>query len=453
MLDILMVDFPLHPDVDVRHCTHDRPWSVDDADIIVFTTPGNLIASSRVHWSREIEKALQDGKTLFFFASAPGVAELLGTLLPFELPPSEPAFGDVIRLSDKAHLIEDYFHAFKEYFSYRVRFKLTDNWTSLLLTKPGNRSVGLLGKHAAGHVVILPSLPYFEDTYQRYVHEGYLDELEEEEEPDTHDGPLSDLAEDQWERDFLAMSHSLIQQLLQIDSWLRGEHTLPPPDWANEPTFQTPRLQTLLPQLAKIASQINQLESKRDEIRAQASDAAELSLLLYAKGKPLERAVLKALRLFGFQAEPFANAISEFDAVFTHEDIRLLGEAEGRDNSPIGVDKIRQLCTNLDEDYARDEVDEYAKGVLFGNPQRLLPPDQRDVDFTHKSRTMAKQRDIALILTSSLFRPAAYLEQCPDENYAKACRDSILTCSGAIAQLPAPPDEVPEQPDPTTFQP
>ena len=50
---------------------------------------------------------------------------------------------------------------------------------------------------------------------------------------------------------------------------------------------------------------------------------------------------------------------------------RCIGEAEGRDNRAIGIDKMRQLEVNVLEDLSRDEVSEPAKGVLFGNAYRL----------------------------------------------------------------------------------
>jgi hypothetical protein len=57
--------------------------------------------------------------------------------------------------------------------------------------------------------------------------------------------------------------------------------------------------------------------------------------------------------------------------VFESEEGRLIGEAEGKDNKAINVDKLRQLSMNIHEDIQREEVTTPAKGVLFGNGYRF----------------------------------------------------------------------------------
>ena len=64
-------------------------------------------------------------------------------------------------------------------------------------------------------------------------------------------------------------------------------------------------------------------------------------------------AILEALRLLGFQANNYKDAESEFDAVFEAPEGRFLGEAEGKDNAQVNIDKMRQLEMNIQEDFAR----------------------------------------------------------------------------------------------------
>ena len=92
-------------------------------------------------------------------------------------------------------------------------------------------------------------------------------------------------------------------------------------------------------------------------------EAAQLRVLLYETGKALEGAVLKALRLWGFVAEGHHDAESEFDAIFISPEGRFLGEVEGKDNKAVNIDKMGQLERNLQEDFAKDGVDSFAKGV------------------------------------------------------------------------------------------
>src|SRR5439155_24203874 len=111
---------------------------------------------------------------------------------------------------------------------------------------------------------------------------------------------------------------------------------------------------------------------------------------------------------------PFVGGDSEFDVVFHAPEGRCLGEVEGKDAKAINIDKLSQLERNLQEDFARDEVTEFAKGVLFGNAERLKPPAQRGEAFTEKCISAAKRACIALVRTSDLFDPVRYLRTHPD---------------------------------------
>jgi hypothetical protein len=168
--------------------------------------------------------------------------------------------------------------------------------------------------------------------------------------------------------------------------------------------------------------------------------AGGLRRLLFEQGKPLEAAILEVLRLFGFDAQPFADGESEFDSVFSSLEGRCIGEAEGKDNKAVNVDKLSQLERNLQEDYARDEVTEFAKGVLFANAFRLSPVAERGAFFTDKCISAAKRLSVALVRTPDLFMPAKYLRENPaDANYARQCRDAMFVANGDVVAFPEPP--------------
>ncbi|MCD4724968.1 MAG: hypothetical protein K8R63_08995 [Bacteroidales bacterium] len=70
--------------------------------------------------------------------------------------------------------------------------------------------------------------------------------------------------------------------------------------------------------------------------------------MLYETGKPLEQAVIKALKLLGYQAENFDDGILELDQIIiSPENIRYIGECEGKDKKDIDVGKFRQLQDSL----------------------------------------------------------------------------------------------------------
>ena len=169
-------------------------------------------------------------------------------------------------------------------------------------------------------------------------------------------------------------------------------------------------------------------------------EAGSLRRLLYEQGKPLEDALLEALTLFGFKAEQFADGESEFDLVLISSEGRCVGEAEGKDSKPINVDKISQLERILQEDFAREEGDDFAKGVLFGDAYRLASIAKRKDFFTAKCISAAKRAKIALVRTPDIFVPAKYLKQhSKDKKYAKQCREAIFRTEGEIVAFTTTP--------------
>ncbi len=116
-----------------------------------------------------------------------------------------------------------------------------------------------------------------------------------------------------------------------------------------------------------------------------------------------------------------------------------MGEAEGTDNRAINIDKLSQLERNLQEDFAREEITAFAKGVLFGNAYRLIPLDDRKAFFTAKCLSGAKRSKVALIRTPDLFKVAKYMKSNKDAAFAKACRAAIVRAQGEIVIFPQVP--------------
>jgi hypothetical protein len=211
------------------------------------------------------------------------------------------------------------------------------------------------------------------------------------------------------------------------------------PEWAAGTDYSTELENQFQRRMQQIDEQASALAEARRLLQEELEEAQVLRWLLFETGKPLERAILKALTTLGFSAGAFKEGESEFDAVFTAPEGRCLGEAEGKNNKAINVDKISQLGRNLEEDFAREEVSAYAKGVLFGNAFRLQPLAIRSEYFTEKCKTTAKRMKVALIRTPDLFSAARYLASTPDECYARTCRAAIFSAEGEIVAFPDPP--------------
>jgi len=148
--------------------------------------------------------------------------------------------------------------------------------------------------------------------------------------------------------------------------------------------------------------------------------------------------IIEALSLLGFGAAAFKESGSEFDVVFESEEGRLIGEAEGKDNKAVNVDKLRQLSMNIHEDLLREAVTQPAKPVLFGNGFRLQRLSERSDPFTEKCQGAAATSSTALVFTPDLFWPVRYLVSNSDPEYARACRHALLSSTGRVA-FPSPP--------------
>ena len=130
------------------------------------------------------------------------------------------------------------------------------------------------------------------------------------------------------------------------------------------------------------------------------------------------------------------------DQVITSpEKNRHIGESEGKDNKDINITKFRQLLETLNADFAREDVEEKAFGILFGNPERLKEPAKRKLDFTTKCKTGAQREKIALVKTADLFEVAKFLNENTDEKFKKECREAIHRNLGEIVAFPDIPNK------------
>ena len=244
------------------------------------------------------------------------------------------------------------------------------------------------------------------------------------------------------------VASKFVAAVLGIDKSAKAETEItPPPAWVNDKEFVLAQEEPVNAQLAANEQEIAQLRTAREQLLGRLNEAKRLKALLFEKGKPLELAILQALNLLGYKAQPYEAGDSEFDAVFVGPDgRRLLGEAEGKDERAINIDKLDQLDRNLREDFQRPEVKEYAKGVLFGNAHRFTRPAERGPSFTEKCLIGAKRSGVALVRTADLFDVARHLQDHNDPEFALACRNAILGAIGVIVEFPPLP-ALPQEPD------
>lgn len=457
---IFCVGFDL-PGEEFEYIPFESDRSLLDADIILYEPTLGRFTSSEwysgkqligewdsarvpdrlLHWKSELANAVNVGKLVIVYLRKPreayrytGRNEYSGTgrnqkvtniVEPIQsysaVPRIEkivPAEGVSIKQLPDAAFLAQYWKEVAASAKYEVYIE--GKFSQVLLqTKTGERTVGAMVR-GKGSLFFLPPISY----PKSFLKHDYKTE------------------KNSWTPDALKFGKRLVAAIVGLAATLElsGAAT-PPPVWSNDPSFELEEERRIRTDIGAVDTKLTSLKRKRDQLEANLASAGSFRALLYEQGKPLESAILEALRILGFSADGLKEGESEFDAVFTSEEGRFIGEAEGKDSKPINIDKLSQLERNLQEDFQHDEISEYAKGVLFGNAHRLLHPQERGDPFTAKCVSGAKRAKIALIRTCDLFPVVKYLKAHDDLSYAKACRQAIFAAEGELVIFPALPLE------------
>ncbi|MBP1092877.1 hypothetical protein [Bradyrhizobium diazoefficiens] len=434
-----------------RESYRGRPCLSDDASF--------SLKEACEHWRREIKQAFDSGKTVIIFLPQrtevyvdSGNRQYSGTgrnqrttrlvddydnyaTLPIKLDPIN-ATGSEMKLTKGGEVLGAYWAEFGPRSKYEVLLAASTPGVCLT-TKSGDKPVGAIVRSAktSGALVLLPDMNFLPDDF-------FAEENSEDDEVDTDDDADDtddDVDDDDWSSDAKAFASRFVHAVIGLDTALRASaEVTPEPAWAIDPVYALATERVLRSELLEAERQVEEAQSRKEQVQDRLGDAAKFRVLLYEKGKPLERAIIDALKLLGFNAAPFKEGSSEFDVVFSSDEGRLIGEAEGKDTKAINIDKLRQLTMNIQEDLRREEVSAPAKGVLFGNGYRLSSPPERDVQFTEKCISSSRAMNTALVATTDLYRSVQYVSDTGDVGYAKQCREALLSGVGLVS-LPVPP--------------
>jgi hypothetical protein len=339
------------------------------------------------------------------------------TALPFDLGTVVPKGGHEIRVLGDLKALAPYWAEFGSRSPYKVYLKQPKG-TPILSAKMPDAIVGLFVKIGKGTAVLLPPLEYNDAEFTGKNKKGQT----------------------VWTKQAIQFGKRFVAALVELDRAFCAESEVTPaPAWVRDEAYTVPAEVRLEAQIRDANARIDALRSEREALGTRAAQAAALRDLLYEAGKPLERAVLRALKAMGFTAIPFREDGSEFDAVFSASEGRFIGEVEGKNDKAVSIEKLDQLERNIREDFARQESGMYAKGVLFGNAYRLRPPVERPASFTTKCHAAASRGKVSLVRTADLFPITRYLEDRADEEFASKCRAAIVSTEGAVVTFPPLP--------------
>jgi hypothetical protein len=233
-------------------------------------------------------------------------------------------------------------------------------------------------------------------------------------------------------------SHRIVSQLVAVDRALTAESEMtPPPSWvADAPLPQ--QVSAIEVEIADIDNEIAGLAQRKDKKLRERDGSMAHSRLLFEGGKQLEAAIEDALKLLGYTVENYRNGDLEIDHIIVGPaSIRMIGESEGKDNAPIDISKFRQLESNINEDFQREDVAAPAKGLLFGNAYRFTEPSLRAEQFTAKCFTNAERLGTALVRTSDLYTVViSALDHPEDQAFLEECRKALEETKGGIVVFP-----------------
>ncbi len=385
------------------------------------------------HWKNEIRDAFKNGKSIIILLDdyeeifiATGTKSYSGTgrnqkttrhvtpidnysFLPFPID-IRTSIGKQMVLNPKFQYLKELFTSFSGEFSYKVTLE-SDDLLSLVSTKTGNKTVGgiFIHKESNGYILLLPLIDFENESFIVTRNDN-----------------------EYWSKSGKEFGEKFITSIVNIDKTIRGSsNKTPQPTWVSSDEFLLPKEVSIRKGMISKESKIVKLQAEIQKAKDKLIQETSLKDLLFEQGKPLEHAILKALKLIGFNVSQYKENDSEFDIVFECSEGRFLGEAEGKDTKPINIEKLRQLEMNINEDFSRDEVETIAKGVLFGNACRLLPIKERKEFFTNKCIIAANRSEVALIKTHDLFFICQNIENLSDIDI-KEIRNKILTTTGIV---------------------
>jgi hypothetical protein len=307
---------------------------------------------------------------------------------------------------------------------YKLYVEQPSNAQIVFTGKDKSKILGAIYKVGSGHLVTLPVLTFNSEDFT---------EIKED---------VDGVEQEYWNKKGMAFGNSFVKCLLDIDEKLTfNSEKSTPPDWVTKDIYLGNKEKCLCDAICSNNEKIEKIKLVNEKLKIELEEEIKLKDLLFEQGKPLENAVIKALRILGYKAENYNDGELEMDQVIiSPEGNRYIGENEGKDNKDINITKFRQLIDALNADFARDEVKEKAFGILFGNAERLKEPEKRILDFTDKCKSGAEREKIALVKTIDLFSVAKYLNENDDDDFKKDCREAIHKGLGEIVKFPAIPD-------------
>ena len=173
----------------------------------------------------------------------------------------------------------------------------------------------------------------------------------------------------------------------------------PLPSWVKE--YSLPNETEDVEIIVQLDEEIKRLNLEKQKYEDKQKYISKFKGLLYEKGKrALEPLVRDAFRLIGFKVFEPEEYTEEYDLYIKENEITIIGEIEGKDNSPLDVDKYRQLLDYIEQESTKGVS---CKGILIGNAFKDIDPAERKNQFSSHAIKGCERQKFCMITTHQLF--------------------------------------------------
>lgn len=209
-----------------------------------------------------------------------------------------------------------------------------------------------------------------------------------------------------------------------IDGIMEYGYESPAPEWIGK--YSLPNENKNEESIKKLSEEILALSQRKQKMEDEQRNISKFKGLLYEKGKRgLEPLVKKAFRLMDFNVIEKEKYEEDYDLYIKENDLTIIGEIEGKDNSKIDKDKYRQLLEYVENESGKGIK---CKGVLIGNAYRNTEPSKREEQFTRDAIRGCERQKFCRITTYQIFKIVEAILSGFDKSKLEKLRKEIIDC-------------------------
>lgn len=171
------------------------------------------------------------------------------------------------------------------------------------------------------------------------------------------------------------------------------------PEWAKDKKM--PGENDLNLKIEQETSKIVESRKEAIKLKNELHDLVFFKDLLFQKGPSLGVAVKKTFERMGLDVSDYEKGKGDEDLILNTPQEKAIIEVKGVDRKSIALSDLRQLAHYVEDSIIDGNP---TRGILVGNPYRLLKLEERDIPFPDNVVKFSKKRNLILITSTQLFQ-------------------------------------------------